>query len=176
MRRAAGAAWPLLWASHLRPPHIHHPTITTPPHKPQGPPPPAPAPGAEAAAAAAPAADGKEGKEKKKDRKGGASAGVVLGKGTTLVREFIEKAAAGGTAPALPTTPPAAPAAPEGGAAEGGDVKRGPPPLLLHGVGLEPGALVGVRDALSPLAPSTHKFLEELRAVVEANQVGQGLV
>ncbi|KAG2423232.1 hypothetical protein HXX76_015488 [Chlamydomonas incerta] len=129
----------------------------------EGPPAAPAAEAAEAAPAAAPAAPadakggagGKGGEGKaKKDRKG-AGAGVVLGKGTALLRAYVERAAAGmagakdGVLVVPPLTPPAAAAA---------------APSSL------PAAWCGACQALQPAGGALAKFLEELRGVVEANQ------
>ncbi|GIL94796.1 hypothetical protein Vretimale_943 [Volvox reticuliferus] len=90
-----------------------------------------------AVAAAAAAAGGKGGGDKKKDRKASA-AGVVLGKGTALLRSYVEKAAAASS----------------------------PSPSLSS----LSAAWSGARTALQPLGSGAAKFLDELRAVVEANQ------
>ncbi|KAG2427701.1 hypothetical protein HYH02_014533 [Chlamydomonas schloesseri] len=138
--------------------------------------PPAP-PAAEAAepAPAAPAAPA-DGKGKaaaaaggKKDRKGGAGGGVVLGKGTALLRAYVERAAVamahggGGKADGVLVVPPLTP--PAAGAADG----AAPAAVAAVAASL-PAAWCGACQALQPHGPGLAKFLEELRGVVEANQ------
>ncbi|GLI60938.1 hypothetical protein VaNZ11_003175, partial [Volvox africanus] len=93
---------------------------------------------------------------KKKDRKASA-AGAVLGKGTALLRSYVEKAAA--TAAGAPggvlVVAPVAPAAAADGIATLASLSE---------------AWSGARTALKPLGSGAVKFLDELRAVVEANQ------
>lgn len=88
---------------------------------------------------------------KKKAKKGG-PAGPALGKGTAIARSVLEQAAAGGEGAAgvIPLA--------EGGAglADGFDVA---------------GAAGRLVAALNPRRPALAKLLEELRTVVEANQV-----
>ncbi|KXZ42548.1 hypothetical protein GPECTOR_136g631 [Gonium pectorale] len=96
------------------------------------------------ASTSAPTADGKD---KKKDRKGGAG-GVVLGKGTALLRAHVEHAAsemAGLTEAYLPTP-------------------------ISGAVAALPSAWCGACRALAPLGDQSASFLADLRRVVEANQ------
>ncbi|GLC65359.1 hypothetical protein PLESTF_000284700 [Pleodorina starrii] len=125
-------------------------------------------PAAAAAAAAGPAPGGgkggdKKGGDKKKDRKAGGG-GVVLGKGTALLRSYVESAAAaaaGASGGFLVVPPVAAPAA-DGPTADGAAAASSASPL--------PAAWCGACAALQPLGFGAAKFMDELRAVVEANQ------
>ncbi|KAF5833236.1 hypothetical protein DUNSADRAFT_10518 [Dunaliella salina] len=97
-------------------------------------------------------ADNKKGGDKKKDKKG--AGGVVLGKGTALVRAFVEGAAAGGPGSVLPVTPAEPPAA-----------------ASLAAGCLGPQALAAVTAALDPLhSAALDQVMVELRSCVEANQ------
>ena len=117
----------------------------------------------------APAAEEQEQGDKaaKKQGKKGAAAGPVLGKGTAIARAVLEAAAAGvqagedGSAAANGSghqaASPALPLAESGGAlADGFDA------------GL---AVARLQGALDPRSPSLARLLDELRSVVEANQV-----
>ncbi|GBF98090.1 histidyl-tRNA synthetase [Raphidocelis subcapitata] len=92
------------------------------------------------------AADGDGAAAKRKAKK---PSGPVLGKGTAIARAVLEAPAAGGTAAALPL-------AEAGGALAGGFDAAA--------------ACAGVRGVLDPRGPALPALLEELRAVVEANQ------
>uniref|UniRef100_A0A7S3QSI3 Histidine--tRNA ligase, cytoplasmic n=1 Tax=Dunaliella tertiolecta TaxID=3047 RepID=A0A7S3QSI3_DUNTE len=97
-------------------------------------------------------ADNKKGGDKKKDKKG--AGGVVLGKGTALVRAFVEGAAAGGPGSVLPVTPAEPPAV-----------------ASLAADCLGPQSLAAVTAALDPLHSAVlDQMMVELRSCVEANQ------
>ena len=94
-----------------------------------------------ASSSAAAAADGKEGKKKGGGKGGGASPGLVLGKGTAVLHAY------GGMAAGLAVATTAASAS------------------VLEA------AWKTCREVLEPLGLGCGKLLEEIRAVVEANQV-----
>jgi hypothetical protein len=110
---------------------------------------------AAAALAAATVADGadgadgaKKGKDKKKDKRGG---GMLLGKGTAIVRAFVEATAA---------------AAADGA---GGSFM----PVAADGSGLQVelgAAFDAVASALAPQGATVASLLSDVRVVVEANQ------
>lgn len=111
----------------------------------------------EAAAAAAPSADQEEGKrkDKKKDKKG--AAGLLLGKGSAIVRGHLEKALAA----ALPA---AAAAAGTLGVVEG--QLEAAAAALLEG----PAGVDAVEGVLTSHEAAAVKMLEDVKVVVEANQ------
>lgn len=136
---------------------------------------PAAAPAAAAASAAAAAAqqasanggaavEGGSKKDKKKKEKG-APQGMLLGKGTALLRAYVENAAAGG---------------PAGAATSGEDgLEAALGALRLGGADVDVGASLaaGLPAVLAALDPQGHELalhLGALRAVIEANQVSEG--
>jgi hypothetical protein len=131
--------------------------------------PPAAAAAADGAAEAPAAAEGDKAAAaaaKKKAKKGGA-AGPALGKGTAIARAALEIVAA---------------AAPADGIVAAGD--SGSPPTVTLPLAQSGGALAGgfdvaaalarLRGAVDPRGAELARLLEELRSVVEANQVGGG--
>lgn len=99
-------------------------------------------------------ADDKENnkKDKKKDKKGGAGGASTLGKGSSLIRSAVE-------ASAVPNT-------------EG--VNEGHSFLNLSSESADTvgeSNLQGVASLLDPLGDKSGKLLDELRGVIEANQV-----
>jgi hypothetical protein len=118
-----------------------------------------PAAPAAAAAAAAPSAEQEEGKkkDKKKDKKG--AVGLLLGKGSAIVRAHLEKALAAVAAP------PAATAAAAGtlGVAEG---QLEAAAVLLGG----PAGVEAVEGVVTSHEAAAVKMLEDVKVVVEANQ------
>ena len=143
----------------------------------------APAAAAAASAAAAPAtaegnsSDRKEGggkKDKKDKGKAAAAQGMVLGKGTVVLRGCLEMAAAAG---------PAGGGVAAVAAADGsGLVDQLAARLALADLVGDGGSgqqeheqrLAGVAEALDPLGPHLPQLLVALRAVVEANMVSAG--
>ncbi|GAX86538.1 hypothetical protein CEUSTIGMA_g13945.t1 [Chlamydomonas eustigma] len=123
-----------------------------------------------AAAESSVAADKKAAAAAKRKKGGGASsAGMALGKGTSVVRAWIEGVAASAVHASSTTiakddisTEAAAPSTlPFAKAMSGGDGA---------GVAMEQ-AWEGCCTALNPVGPASAKLLEEVKAVVEANQV-----
>jgi hypothetical protein len=133
----------------------------------QGPPPPAPA-AAEAAPAAADDPDNKK-KDKKKDKKG--AGGLVLGKGTALVRSLLESSAAGTpSSSSSGTDAGTAPSSSSSTLAVGGE----PVDLVDAGAVLLAG-LGRVAALLDPSGAAVGKLLEEVRrAMVAAAPRGCG--
>ena len=123
---------------------------------------------------AAPAGDKKKGGA----GKGGAGAGLTLGKGTTVLRAAVEAAAATaaasdgggavsvGSATTIPVSPVVQPQPPADGAA------AAPARFALRSDSAAEQAWQGCRAALAPLGAACGKLIEEIKAVVEANQVG----
>ena len=110
------------------------------------------------APAAAPGGGGKK-KEKKKDK--GAPAGMQLGKGTALLRAYVEDVAAGGS-----------PATAEEDALEARLERLDLGAAADVGAALA-AALPAVAGALDPLGHQLQLHLGTLRGVIEANQVWQ---
>ena len=117
------------------------------------------------------------GGDKKKGGKG-SSSGVVLGKGTTVLRAAVEAAAAvsvsgaeGGSDSAVTLA-----VSPASASTEGSATPAGPVVCLSYGPALSAAAAAerawrGCKGALDPLGTSCGKLIEEIKAVVEANQV-----
>jgi hypothetical protein len=119
---------------------------------------------AEAAETPAPAAaeDSGKKKDKKKDKKG--AAGLVLGKGTAIVRTHLEKAlAAAAAAAAGGAAGSTAAAGSTLGVTEG--QLEGAAVLLGGGSGVE-----AVEGVITSHESAAVKMLEDVRVVVEANQ------
>ncbi|GAX85666.1 hypothetical protein CEUSTIGMA_g13081.t1 [Chlamydomonas eustigma] len=105
---------------------------------------------------------------KKKKGGGASSAGMALGKGTSVVRAWIEGVAASAVHASSTTiakddisTEAAAPTLPVAKTMPGGDGA---------GVVMFTCAWEGCCTALNPVGPASAKLLEEVKAVVEANQ------
>ena len=124
--------------------------------------------GETAAADAQPGAKQQSGKDKKKGK--GGAAGLVLGKGTTVLRACVE-AVMGSPEGSLAVI--SVPAAGGEGSASFHLVGRpgGLATTAEDAAGVLERGWSACCDTLAPLGPMCGKLLEEMRAVVEANQV-----